>query len=128
MHYVLRDLSEISQADLGGLSIPASLWGLTTCIKTKKFHRFVELYLARLRNEDETARLTAMQAVNPRYVLRNWMAQKAIQAAETDDFSEVEFLLRLLQDPFRVSQEAEARGYASPPPAWAKTLTVSCSS
>jgi uncharacterized protein YdiU (UPF0061 family) len=69
-----------------------------------------------------------MQAANPRYVLRNWIAQRAIEAAEGDDFSEVQFLLRLLRNPFRVSPEAEVKGYAGPPPAWARNLSVSCSS
>jgi uncharacterized protein YdiU (UPF0061 family) len=128
-----RDLSEISLADLEGLAFPPSFWGLTACLKSKQFRQFVEQYAARLKAEppqadDDTPRLTAMQAVNPRYVLRNWMAQRAIQAAEVDDFSEVEFLHRLLKAPFRTSQEAEAKGYASPPPAWAKSLSVSCSS
>ena len=127
-----RDLSEISQVDLGSLVIPPSYWGLSACMKSEQFRQFVELYAARLKVEpielDEAARLTAMQAVNPRYVLRNWIAQRAIQAAEVDDFSEVEFLLLLLQNPFKVNQEAEARGYAGPPPSWAKSLTVSCSS
>jgi uncharacterized protein YdiU (UPF0061 family) len=133
-----RDLSEISQSDLASRTIPPSYWGLSACLKTKKFHRFIELYLQRIKtgtginsNEndvDEASRLTAMQAVNPRYVLRNWIAQKAIQAAEADDFSEVQFLLQLLRNPFRVSPEAEAKGYASPPPTWAKSLAVSCSS
>lgn len=31
--------------------------------------------------------------VNPRYVLRNWMAESAIKKAEMNDFSEVIFKL-----------------------------------
>jgi len=42
-----------------------------------------------------------IQDANPRYILRNWVAQAAIEKAEQDDFSEVQFLLKLLQNPFR---------------------------
>jgi uncharacterized protein YdiU (UPF0061 family) len=124
-------LSEISRADLESLSFPTSFWGLTTCLKSKQFTQFVEQYVARLGAESEqqeSQRLSAMQAVNPRYVLRNWIAQRAIEAAEGDDFSEVQFVLRLLRNPFRVNPEAEVKGYAGPPPSWARNLSVSCSS
>lgn len=69
-----------------------------------------------------------MCQVNPRYVLRNWMAQSAIEKAEKDDFSEVQFLLKVLQSPYTISEEAEEKGYADPPPEWSYTIRVSCSS
>ena len=69
-----------------------------------------------------------MQKTNPRYILRNWMAQRAIEMAENNDFSEVKFLLELLKKPFQVNQSAEERGYAKTPPSWSKRLAVSCSS
>jgi len=111
-----RDLSEISLADLESMSFPASFWGLTACLKSKQFPQFVEQYATRLKaesqpsNEDqESRRLSAMQGVNPRYVLRNWIAQRAIEAAEADDFTEVEFLLHLLENPFRQSRQSESK-------------------
>lgn len=69
-----------------------------------------------------------MCQVNPRYVLRNWMAQSAIEKAEKDDFSEVQFLLKVLQNPYIINEEAEEKGYADPPPEWSYTIRVSCSS
>jgi len=69
-----------------------------------------------------------MCQVNPRYVLRNWMAESAIKKAEKDDFSEVQFLLKVLQSPYTINEEAEKKGYADPPPKWACTISVSCSS
>jgi uncharacterized protein YdiU (UPF0061 family) len=56
------------------------------------------------------------------------MAQSAIEKAEKDDFSEVQFLLRILQNPYTISEEAEEKGYADPPPEWSCTIRVSCSS
>uniref|UniRef100_A0A672ZCM8 Selenoprotein O n=1 Tax=Sphaeramia orbicularis TaxID=375764 RepID=A0A672ZCM8_9TELE len=66
--------------------------------------------------------------VNPRYVLRNWMAESAIQKAEMNDFSEVELLHHVLSFPFVTQETAEEAGYAARPPQWAKGLKVSCSS
>ena len=65
---------------------------------------------------------------NPKYVLRNWMAQQAIEKAEKDDFSEVQSLLQILQRPYEDQPEADEAGYASEPPEWAKKVKVSCSS
>ncbi|MBL0231481.1 MAG: YdiU family protein [Moraxellaceae bacterium] len=41
-----------------------------------------------------------MQAVNPKFILRNYLAQIAIEKAEKGDFSELDTLLMLLQKPF----------------------------
>lgn len=76
-----------------------------------------------------------------RYVLRNWIAQQAIEKAEEGDFSEVRRVLHLLRNPF---DEDAAEGleegtsgasacrvpirYDGPVPAWAENLCVSCSS
>ena len=67
-------------------------------------------------------------AVNPRYILRNWMAEQAIVKAENHDYSEVESLQRILQRPYEEQPEADKAGYASEPPAWARSVKVSCSS
>jgi len=125
-----RDLSELSLEDLDELKIPESAWGLTTCLKSKRIKEFIQMYVKRIRGEglSDEIRMENMQAANPRYILRNWIAQAAIERAEQDDFSEVQFLLKLFENPYRISKEAEERGYASPPPDWSKKLAVSCSS
>ena len=125
-----RDLAEVSLEDLEDQKIPSSAWGLTQCMKHKQMKEVLSQYVARLAREEreDTARMEAMQAANPRYILRNWMAQRAIELAEEEDFSEVRFLLELLQNPFSTKKEAEAKGYASPPPKWSRRIAVSCSS
>ena len=45
-----------------------------------------------------------------RYVLRNWMAQQAIERAEQGDYSEVNHLLRLLRNPYAEALEGQAPG------------------
>lgn len=86
-------------------------------------------YAARLHSEqcDDAARRTAMNRTNPKYVLRNYLAQLAIEHARNQrDYSLIERLLRVLADPFAEHpQDAEL---AEPPPDWGRKLSVSCSS
>ena len=92
-------------------------------------------------HEDWSALIAQMCQVcahRRRYVLRNWIAQNAIQMAEKGDYSEVERVLRLLEQPF--SDDAAQGGvtaaqfcerslqYDGAVPQWAKRLCVSCSS
>ena len=85
-------------------------------------------YRARLAAEplDDAARRAAMNQVNPKYVLRNHLAETAIRRAKEKDFSELERLAAVLRRPFDEQPENEA--YATLPPDWAGTLAVSCSS
>jgi len=71
-------------------------------------------------------RQAAMLAVNPKYVLRNWLAEKAIRQAQDKDFSEVGRLLACLRRPY--DEQPEYAEYAALPPDWASGLEVSCSS
>ena len=75
---------------------------------------------------DDAARRAAMRAANPKYVLRNWLAEVAIRKAQDKDFSEVERLLACLRRPF--DEQPELSAYAALPPDWANGLEVSCSS
>jgi uncharacterized protein YdiU (UPF0061 family) len=83
---------------------------------------------ARLSEEtrDDAARAIAMNRVNPKFVLRNHLAETAIRRAKEKDFSEAERLAAVLRRPFDEQPENEA--YAGLPPDWASSLEVSCSS
>ncbi|MBV8633772.1 MAG: YdiU family protein, partial [Burkholderiaceae bacterium] len=89
---------------------------------------WLEQYRARLKQESsvDAARRPAMDAVNPKYVLRNYLAQIAIEKAQNKDFSEIARLLAVLEKPF--DEQPENAHYAALPPDWASTLEVSCSS
>lgn len=80
----------------------------------------------KLENSDDQIRKIAMNKVNPKYILRNYLAQQAIEKAQNDDFSEVNTLLHLLENPF--DEQEEYNKYAELPPDWAVDLEVSCSS
>ena len=76
--------------------------------------------------ENWQGRVQGMLAVNPLYVLRNHIAQQAIEAAQQGDFTEIERQLLLLANPYVAQLGQEA--YASAPPPGAPHLEVSCSS
>jgi uncharacterized protein YdiU (UPF0061 family) len=63
---------------------------------------------------------------NPKYVLRNYLGENAIQAAKSKDFSEVSRLLKLLESPF--DEHPGSKRYADLPPDWASRIEISCSS
>nr|XP_028605563.1 uncharacterized protein LOC114607032 isoform X1 [Podarcis muralis]XP_028605564.1 uncharacterized protein LOC114607032 isoform X1 [Podarcis muralis]XP_028605565.1 uncharacterized protein LOC114607032 isoform X1 [Podarcis muralis]XP_028605566.1 uncharacterized protein LOC114607032 isoform X1 [Podarcis muralis]XP_028605567.1 uncharacterized protein LOC114607032 isoform X1 [Podarcis muralis] len=126
-----RELSEISEDQLKSISIPKEFWALQDVAKHKLFSSWVVLYLLRLKRnpgDSDSKRSKRMTSINPRYVLRNWMAESAAQKAERNDFSEVHLLQQVLQLPFQRQAMAERAGYAQRPPAWAKDIKVSCSS
>jgi uncharacterized protein YdiU (UPF0061 family) len=74
----------------------------------------------------DAERQAAMRFTNPKYVLRNWVAESAIRRAREGDFGGVAEVLDCLRHPFEEQPEYER--YAAPPPDWAAGLAVSCSS
>jgi uncharacterized protein YdiU (UPF0061 family) len=92
------------------------------------FDAWAAAYRVRLRQEGsvDAARRAAMHKVNPKYILRNYLAQVAIEKAQNGDFGEVRRLLAVLEHPFDEQPDNEA--YAALPPDWASHLEVSCSS
>ena len=92
------------------------------------FDRWFQTYRERLDADGTTAqsRRQQMLAVNPRFILRNYLAQQAIERAEEGDFSEVETLHALLEKPF--DEQPDFADYATDPPEWARHIDLSCSS
>lgn len=97
-------------------------------VDREAFDVWAQDYHARLSNEnsDDQARKVSMDAVNPKYVLRNYLAQQAIEQAERGDYSEIDRLLALFSKPF--DEQPEMERYAEPPPESARHIVVSCSS
>ena len=97
-------------------------------VQRDKFDAWAERYRQRLVWEasDEAARAARMNRVNPKFVLRNHLAQRAIEQAQGGDFGPVQRLLAVLERPFDEQPEHEAE--AGFPPDWAAQICVSCSS
>jgi len=78
-------------------------------------------------NSQDSERARAMRQLNPKYILRNHLAEVAIRrAADHRDYSEVRRLYELLSSPY--NEQPEFDEYARVPPEWARQIEVSCSS
>jgi uncharacterized protein YdiU (UPF0061 family) len=102
---------------------------LRDCFMAREaFDAWALRYTARLQAEgsDDAERAERLNRTNPKVVLRNHLAETAIERAREGDFSEVQRLLKVLQRPFDEQPDHEA--CAAFPPAWAQTLEISCSS
>ncbi len=84
-------------------------------------------YAVRATAEPDPARREKMERVNPKYVLRNWLAETAIRAVEDEgNAGPLDRILHLVQSPF--DEHPEDEEFAAPPPESLRDLAVSCSS
>jgi uncharacterized protein YdiU (UPF0061 family) len=92
---------------------------------------WLKTYIHELSTSDtsDDQRKILMDMVNPKYILRNYLCQTAIDAAEIGDFGEIRRLLKLVEHPF--DEQPGMEKYARLPPAWAYrpgVCMLSCSS
>jgi uncharacterized protein YdiU (UPF0061 family) len=98
----------------------------------QRLSSWLERYRTRLREDGTTdaERKHRMDRVNPKYLLRNYVAQLAIERAEQGDASLVNELLELLRRPF--DEQPDQARFAEKRPDWAKNRPgcsmLSCSS
>ena len=111
-HQSIRLLSNDDQSSLG-----------------KEFYPWFKDYHKRLKieTEDPNQRRALMNEVNPKYILRNYLAEVAIRRAEDhNEYAEIDSLFKLLRAPFAEHEGYES--YDSETPEWAQNLELSCSS
>lgn len=100
--------------------------------KLELWRDWFKKYKISLQNEErnDADRKTAMNKINPKYVLRNYMAQLAIDAADKGDYSIVEELYELLKKPY--DDQFEKEQWFAKRPEWARHKVgcsmLSCSS
>lgn len=98
----------------------------------KSWHSWMKKYLERLTEFDAISsnRKSKMDAVNPKYVLRNYMAQMAIDKANEGDYTLIDELYHLLKKPY--SEQIEYEHWFAKRPEWARHKVgcsmLSCSS
>ena len=86
-------------------------------------------YTKRLKTESRSdeERKKEMDQVNPKFILRNYLAENAIRkAVDVADYSEINRLHKILREPY--SEQVQFQDYAVPSPDWGKRLVISCSS
>ena len=111
-HQSIRLLSNGDQRSLGKAFDP---W-------FKDYHKRLKI-----ETEDPNQRRALMNEVNPKYILRNYLAEVAIRKAEDhNEYSEIDSLFSLLRAPFEEHEGYES--YDSETPEWAQNLELSCSS
>ncbi len=95
-------------------------------IDQKAWLAWRDRYMSRLQISSSDLAVHRMLSVNPKYVLRNHLAEAAIQKSKMGDHSEVDKLFKLLQSPFE--EQLQFDHYANLPPDWAAHIEISCSS
>jgi uncharacterized protein YdiU (UPF0061 family) len=98
----------------------------------QRLNSWLNAYRQRLQHDNlpDELRRQKMNNMNPKYVLRNYLAQQAIDKAEAGDFSMVGELLDLLRNPY--DEQPEKAHFAVKRPEWARNRAgcsmLSCSS
>ena len=96
--------------------------------KDEEGKSWLEKYQKRLNREkiNTTKRKKIMNQNNPKFILRNYLAQKVIEEAEKGNYVELKKLIEILKKPFDENRDYE--DYANEPPEWGRKLEISCSS
>ncbi|WP_420835122.1 protein adenylyltransferase SelO [Photobacterium aquae] len=119
-----RTLSHIAQPD-----IPQSASQFRTLFsQLPPLEHWLKHYAQRLtlQTSSDEQRRNIMLNNNPKYILRNYLAQQAIEKAEHGDVSMINDLLIALSTPF--DEQPHFESLAAMPPAWGKKIIISCSS
>lgn len=129
----LLDILEYSRVDYTQFFYKISVYKniddiLDIVLDRVAFAKWLNRYEDILENQSITKeqRQQRLRKINPKYVLKNYMIQEAIDKANHDDFSLVKDLMKIAQDPY--AQHSELEKYASATPQDYSNQRLSCSS
>ena len=138
MPIFFRELATLTSVTVHRDALPAPLAAAlydNTALSTAQLERW-QAWLGRWLARSAASGLTALQrrermdAVNPRYLPRNYLAQEAIDAATEGDMQPLEDLLAVMRQPYEEQRGRER--YAARRPEWARhragCSALSCSS
>ena len=128
-----RKLAEIDMAD-PSVDVLQSAFYVDALFQQSRadFAAWLSRYVQRLQHDNRptTTRIMHMNQLNPRYVLRNYLAQQAIDKAAAGDASMIHELLEVMRNPYTVQAGREA--FSAIRPDWARQKVgcsmLSCSS
>ena len=137
MTIFFRGLADIDLAGNGKSAMPAlaGSWYRPAEVdgdRAAQIQAWLDSYIGRARRDDPDPdkRRAAMNKVNPKYVLRNYLAQLAIDEAESGDYSMVNRLLEVMRRPY--DEQPQHGDLAAKRPEWARhrpgCSMLSCSS
>jgi len=137
MTIFFRNLSQIKKTDSVEIAIEKIEYSFYTPMEISgnildSWKKWFGVYLERLRAENllDEERSEKMNRINPKYVLRNYMSQLAIDAADQDDYTLIDELYLLLQKPY--DEQPEYEKWFAKRPDWARSKVgcsmLSCSS
>lgn len=119
----IRTLSHNDEQLMGEFLLSSS-GNLSACQPwLDKFQQRLQLEETNLNPNERKAQ---MLKVNPKYILRNYMAEEAIRAATDGDFTVLHDLMLLLRNP--MEEQPEFQKYSETPPDWAGGICLTCSS
>ncbi|MAD40888.1 MAG: hypothetical protein CL623_00645 [Arcobacter sp.] len=98
------------------------------CVFTDPIQKWFDSYkkVCEIQDSNIEERNEIMKRVNPKYIIKNYMLQEAIQLAHSGDYSLVNDLLKIAQNPY--AEHLKYDRYANPTPMEFANLKLSCSS
>jgi uncharacterized protein YdiU (UPF0061 family) len=137
MTIFFRNLGDVQKEDIATIAldrIKEAFYNLTDLNENvlNKWIAWLNLYTIRINNEviTDVERKMKMNLINPKYVLRNYMAQLSIDAANKGDYSLINELFVLLKKPY--DDQPENQKWFAKRPDWARDKVgcsmLSCSS
>jgi uncharacterized protein YdiU (UPF0061 family) len=134
MTIFFRNLSDFSDENSGFHLIKNSFYDLENISDDvkNKWNNWFKKYAERLQFDriSSEERKEKMDAVNPKYVLRNYMSQMAIDGADKGNYTLIDELFQLLKNPY--AEQPENEKWFAKRPEWARNKVgcsmLSCSS